>query len=112
MPASIDDQYQRADAAVGAALPYADDGHAGHRPERPRLRQLSALRRPERLAATSRDCWPSSQASKPGHDAGDLLQGIDWSRTQAYAVGLGGIYLNLQGREGQRHRPPRRGRMR
>lgn len=26
---------------------------------------------------------------------------IDWSRTQAYAVGLNSIYLNLQGREGQ-----------
>jgi predicted AlkP superfamily phosphohydrolase/phosphomutase len=24
---------------------------------------------------------------------------IDWSRTQAYAVGLGGVYLNLKGRE-------------
>jgi predicted AlkP superfamily phosphohydrolase/phosphomutase len=29
----------------------------------------------------------------------DLLQRIDWSTTQAYAVGFGGIYLNLIGRE-------------
>ena len=29
----------------------------------------------------------------------DLLQRVDWSRTQAYAVGFGGIYLNLAGRE-------------
>lgn len=29
----------------------------------------------------------------------DLLQRIDWSKTQAYAVGFGGIYLNLAGRE-------------
>ncbi|MCY2960140.1 MAG: alkaline phosphatase family protein [Planctomycetota bacterium] len=27
------------------------------------------------------------------------LSFVDWSRTKAYAVGLGGIYLNLQGRE-------------
>ncbi|KPK74420.1 MAG: nucleotide pyrophosphatase [Phycisphaerae bacterium SM23_30] len=27
------------------------------------------------------------------------LQGIDWSRTRAYAVGLAGIYLNIKGRE-------------
>ena len=29
----------------------------------------------------------------------DLLQRVDWARTQAYAVGFGGIYLNLAGRE-------------
>ena len=29
----------------------------------------------------------------------DLLQRVDWSRTQAYAVGFGGIYLNVAGRE-------------
>jgi len=28
-------------------------------------------------------------------------QDIDWSRTQAYALGIGGIYLNLRGREPQ-----------
>jgi len=29
------------------------------------------------------------------------LQGFDWARTKAYALGLGGVYLNLKGREGQ-----------
>jgi predicted AlkP superfamily phosphohydrolase/phosphomutase len=29
----------------------------------------------------------------------DLLQRVDWSKSQAYAVGFGGIYLNLAGRE-------------
>ena len=29
----------------------------------------------------------------------DLLQRVDWSKTEAYAVGFGGIYLNLAGRE-------------
>lgn len=37
----------------------------------------------------------------PGEEAGDLLRGIDWSRTRAYALGLGDIYLNLAGREGE-----------
>ena len=27
------------------------------------------------------------------------LRGVDWSKTYAYAVGLGGIYLNFKGRE-------------
>ena len=29
----------------------------------------------------------------------DLLQRVDWSKTRAYAVGFGGIYLNMAGRE-------------
>jgi len=28
-------------------------------------------------------------------------QDVDWERTQAYAIGIGGIYLNLKGREPQ-----------
>jgi predicted AlkP superfamily phosphohydrolase/phosphomutase len=36
---------------------------------------------------------------KPGEDLGDGLASVDWSKTYAYAVGLGGIYLNLKGRE-------------
>jgi len=36
---------------------------------------------------------------KPLAKATDMLQQIDWAKTQAYAVGFGGIYLNLDGRE-------------
>jgi predicted AlkP superfamily phosphohydrolase/phosphomutase len=36
---------------------------------------------------------------KPSQDLGDGPGVIDWSRTYAYAVGLGGIYLNFKGRE-------------
>ncbi|NQU42093.1 alkaline phosphatase family protein, partial [bacterium] len=31
----------------------------------------------------------------------DWFQDVDWPRTRAYAVGLGGIYLNMKGREAQ-----------
>ena len=31
----------------------------------------------------------------------DMFRDVDWSRTKAYAVGFGGIYLNLAGREAQ-----------
>ncbi len=31
----------------------------------------------------------------------EYLRDVDWSRTQAYAVGLAGLYLNLRGRESQ-----------
>ena len=36
---------------------------------------------------------------KPGEDLGEAFAAVDWSRTSAYALGLGGIYLNLKGRE-------------
>ena len=34
-------------------------------------------------------------------DRGTFWDNVDWSRTRAYAMGLGQIYLNLRGREGQ-----------
>jgi predicted AlkP superfamily phosphohydrolase/phosphomutase len=36
---------------------------------------------------------------KPSEDSGIASALLDWSRTYAYAVGLGGIYLNLKNRE-------------
>jgi len=38
---------------------------------------------------------------RPGVEAGEFFREVDWSRTKAYALGLGGIYLNRIGREGQ-----------
>ncbi len=32
---------------------------------------------------------------------GDWFQGVDWSRTRAYSLGLAGLYLNRAGREAQ-----------
>ena len=34
-----------------------------------------------------------------GPTGADMFHDVDWSRTRAYAVGFGGIYLNLAGRE-------------
>jgi predicted AlkP superfamily phosphohydrolase/phosphomutase len=36
---------------------------------------------------------------KAGEELGEGFPAVDWSKTSAYAVGLGGIYLNLKGRE-------------
>ncbi|MFH1677117.1 MAG: alkaline phosphatase family protein, partial [bacterium] len=33
--------------------------------------------------------------------AGTFWPGVDWSKTKAYSLGLGKIYINLKGREGQ-----------
>lgn len=95
---AIEEAYRRADAVVGSALEHADDS-------------TLVLALSDHGFGSFRRCldlnsWLHSQGllhlkdgRRPGHSAGDLLQGVDWSRTKAYAVGLGGIYLNLQGRE-------------
>ncbi len=37
---------------------------------------------------------------KPGVSPGtEWLQGVDWSKTRAYALGLAGVFINLRGRE-------------
>jgi len=36
---------------------------------------------------------------KPSEDMGEGFAQVDWSKTYAYALGLGGIYLNRKGRE-------------
>jgi len=36
----------------------------------------------------------------------DFLQNVDWQRTQAYALGLSGVYVNLEGREAAGIVPP------
>ncbi len=33
-------------------------------------------------------------------EGGKYFEGVDWSRTRAYTLGLGGLYLNIRGREG------------
>jgi predicted AlkP superfamily phosphohydrolase/phosphomutase len=38
--------------------------------------------------------------------SGDWFDGVDWSRTRAYALGLGGLFLNVAGREAQGIVPP------
>ena len=84
---AIDEMYQRLDALVGQAMS-ASDGAA--------LFVLSdhgfcAFRRGVNINAWLRD-------NGYLHANG---RGIDWSRTRAYALGLGGFYLNLKGREAQ-----------
>ncbi|HEY5611940.1 MAG TPA: alkaline phosphatase family protein [Thermoanaerobaculia bacterium] len=34
-------------------------------------------------------------------DQGEFWENVDWSRTRAYALGLGNIYINLRGREAE-----------
>ncbi|MBI5118199.1 alkaline phosphatase family protein [Candidatus Poribacteria bacterium] len=36
---------------------------------------------------------------KDGATGGEWFKGVDWPNTRAFAVGLGGVYLNMKGRE-------------
>lgn len=94
----IEEHYRRADAAVGKAMTHADD--------RTLLIVLSDHGFNSFQRGVNLNTWLHGQGllaltkgTRPGPDAGDLLQAVDWSRTRAYATGLTGIYLNLKGRE-------------
>jgi predicted AlkP superfamily phosphohydrolase/phosphomutase len=39
--------------------------------------------------------------SDGNEEGGPLLEGVDWSKTKAYAMGYNGIFINRKGREGQ-----------
>jgi len=96
----IGDYYRKCDDVVGEALECADSRTlvmvvSDH--------GFTSFRREVHLNA-----WLHRNgylALKPGLDpvagAGDLLKGVDWTRTRAYALGLGGLYLNLKGREAE-----------
>jgi len=42
-----------------------------------------------------------AQGGAPSRGDEDFFPGVDWSRTRAYALGTGQIYVNLRGREGK-----------
>ena len=96
----IDDCYRRCDTIVGKALEFTDDetlfiALSDH--------GFNSFRRGVHLNTWLYDngFLALRDGIKPGEAAGDLLRQVDWSRTKAYAVGLGGIYLNFKGREEQ-----------
>lgn len=68
--------------------------HAVDRLVRPRIYHLRPRSASQRLAEGSR---LPSLTGQPGDDTS--LNSIDWPATEAYAIGLNGLYLNRQGRE-------------
>ena len=96
----IEDQYRRADGIVGKALGFVDEDTL--------LIVLSdhgfgSFQRGVNLNTLLHD-WGLlglGEGVRPGPGCRDFLRDVDWPRTSAYSLGLGGIYLNLEGREGQ-----------
>ena len=94
---TIEEMYGRMDKLVGQTLPFVDKDTA--------LYVLSdhgftAFRRGVNL-----NSWLHLHGYLhllPGAALGEsYFAGVDWSRTRAYALGLGGMYLNVKGREAQ-----------
>ena len=94
----IDDAYRRCDAIVGKALEHSDEqtlfiALSDH--------GFNGFTRGVHLNKWLLDngFLRLKAGVEPGEAAGDFLRHVDWSGTQAYAMGLSGIYLNLVGRE-------------
>lgn len=90
---TIEDMYRRMDDVVGEAMRYVDQNTL--------LMVLSdhgfcSFERGINLNAWLRE---NGYLRLKGPAGGKYFEGVDWSRTSAYALGLGGIYLNLRGRE-------------
>jgi len=94
-PDVIEPLYRDMDRIVGKTLTYADAGTA--------VFVLSD----HGFCAFRRGVNLNSWLLREGYlflvagltSSGDYLEGIDWSKTRAYAFGLGGMYVNLRGRE-------------
>jgi len=94
----IGDHYRHLDAVVGRALQYADDQTlfivlSDH--------GMSSFQRGLNLNTWlyENNLLALQSGVKPGEEPGDFFRAVDWSRTKAYALGLGCIYLNLKDRE-------------
>ena len=91
----IEDLYQRMDRLLGKAMDNVDDGTI--------LFALSdhgfcAFRR-----AVNLNSWLHRNGyltlTGEATESGRYFEGVDWTRTRAYCLGLSGMYLNLRGRE-------------
>lgn len=101
----IEDHYRTCDRMVGEALEHAgedtlflvasDHGFTDFR----RALQLNAWLHREGYLSLG-------DGVEPGPGAGDLFEGVDWTRTRAFAPGLAGICLNVRGREEEGVVPP------
>jgi predicted AlkP superfamily phosphohydrolase/phosphomutase len=91
----IEEMYRRMDALLAKTLPFVDSGTA--------LFVVSdhgfcAFRRGVNINSWLRDNgYLYLQNGK--RESGSFFEGVDWSRTRAYALGLSGFYLNIKDRE-------------
>lgn len=97
---AIEDHYRDCDAIVGEAMRHADDRTlfvvlSDH--------GFNSFQRGVHLNTWLHDngFLALKDGARPSHELGDFFRHVDWSRTKAYALGIGSMYLNVAGREGQ-----------
>jgi len=94
---TVEELYVRMDALVGKATRSLDD--------RTVLMVLSDHGFCHFRRAVNLNSWMHRNgylALRDGRaESGRYFEGVDWSRTRAYCLGLSGLYLNLRGREAQ-----------
>ncbi|MCZ6478167.1 MAG: alkaline phosphatase family protein, partial [Gemmatimonadetes bacterium] len=94
----IENLYIEADAIVGETLTRLSQGG-----DEPTLIVMSDHGFTSWTRAFSLNTWLEENGylavRDPDRRELDFLRNIDWSRTQAYALGLSGLYMNLRGRE-------------
>jgi len=94
---AIEDVYEQADALVGRVSASLRDGDT--------LIVLSDHGFTSFRRGVNLNAWLNANgylALKPeATGEAEWLRDVDWSRTRAYAIGLGGLYLNIRGREAQ-----------
>jgi predicted AlkP superfamily phosphohydrolase/phosphomutase len=96
---AIEEHYQACDDIVGKAFNYADDQTlfmtlSDH--------GMNSFQRGLNLNTWlyENDFLALKNGIKPGEEEnGDFFHNVDWSKTKAYSLGLGCIFLNLEGRE-------------
>lgn len=93
----IEEHYRECDAIVGEAMKYAD--------EETLFIVLSDHGMNSFQRGLNLNTWlyengflALKNGASPG-ESGDFFQNVDWDKTRAYALGLGGIFLNRKGRE-------------
>jgi predicted AlkP superfamily phosphohydrolase/phosphomutase len=93
---AIEKLYLKVDETVGRLLPYVNDRTA--------LIILSDHGFKSFRRGVNLNSWLMKEGYlhlKSGAKSGEWFDGVDWQRTKAYALGLGGIFVNLKGRESQ-----------
>jgi predicted AlkP superfamily phosphohydrolase/phosphomutase len=91
---AIRDLYVRMDDLVGRSLEHVDDGTVFM------IMSDHGFKPFERGVNLNSWLWKNGHMVLKGERTGaDMFQDVDWDKTRAYAVGFGGIYLNVKGRE-------------
>lgn len=103
---AIERVYRRADQFVGEVLEHLEPGTVlmivsdhGFHSYRKSVNLNTWLVQQGYMAVQGRQ--PGEKKLDDLFGGGEFWENVDWSRTRAYAMGLGQIYFNLRGREGQ-----------